>query len=552
MKNQSSLPLTTKYAPDSTYIESPTNQEWLDGVEPGYTLPAKWWNYLMQLMTETNVTAKSDINSVLNELKSVLTAASITVDPGVENQLLAAINQFLALKANLDSPSFTGTPSLPTGTIAVKQAVDNNTTAVATTSFVLSQAAATAPLAPAVTAVIGTSTRFARMDHVHPTNFTATATDIKMDGTQSVGALTTFPRADHVHPTDTSRAPTSHASAATTYGVASASNYGHALAGATSPAANGTAAVGTDNGKFARDGHVHPANFTATATDIKMDGTQSVGALTTFPRADHVHPTDTSRAPTVSPTFTGTVTVPVGVNPTDAVQKSQLPAATVVSSPHRIVLSGVQTYNWTCPVGVTKILLTACGAGGNAASLSINSGSGGAGSWCRDTVITVVPGTVYTFTLSNTVASTITGSGFSTVTFGRGGNGGISVGGAGGTGTYNTGGAGAAIAVGGAGGGGLGGVGNSYGGGGTAGPSGSIVGSPGPALGNGYLSGPGGYGGSGMTIAAQPGGAGGGGGGGNSTVNPGANGGFGGGGGSPYGNTAAGGTGGAPFFTWNF
>jgi len=207
MKNQSSLPLTTKYAPDSTYIEPPTNQEWLDGVEPGYTLPAKWWNYLMQLMTETNVTAKSDINSVLNELKSVLTAASITVNPVVENQLLAAINQFLALKSNLDSPSFTGTPSLPTGTTAVKQSVDDNTSKIATTSFVLSQAAGTAPLAPAVTAVIGTSTRFARMDHVHPANFTATATDIKMDGTQSVGALTTFPRADHVHPTDTSRAP---------------------------------------------------------------------------------------------------------------------------------------------------------------------------------------------------------------------------------------------------------------------------------------------------------------------------------------------------------
>lgn len=63
------------------------------------------------------------------------------------------------------------------------------------------------PLAPAVTAAVGTSTLTARQDHVHPTNFTATATDIKMNGTQSVGTLTTFPRADHVHPTDTSRAP---------------------------------------------------------------------------------------------------------------------------------------------------------------------------------------------------------------------------------------------------------------------------------------------------------------------------------------------------------
>ena len=61
------------------------------------------------------------------------------------------------------------------------------------------------PISPAVTAVVGTSTLVARQDHVHPTNFTSTVTDIKMNGTQSVGILTTFPRADHVHPIDSSR-----------------------------------------------------------------------------------------------------------------------------------------------------------------------------------------------------------------------------------------------------------------------------------------------------------------------------------------------------------
>jgi len=71
-----------------------------------------------------------------------------------------------------------------------------------------STGAAATPLAPAVTALVGTATKFAREDHVHPTNFTATATDIKMNGTQAVGTLVTFPRADHVHPTDTSRQAT--------------------------------------------------------------------------------------------------------------------------------------------------------------------------------------------------------------------------------------------------------------------------------------------------------------------------------------------------------
>lgn len=51
-------------------------------------------------------------------------------------------------------------------------------------------------------------------------------------------------------------------------------------------------------------------NFETTAANIKMDGTQSLGTLETVPRADHVHPTDTSRAPLASPTFTGTVVLP--------------------------------------------------------------------------------------------------------------------------------------------------------------------------------------------------------------------------------------------------
>jgi hypothetical protein len=42
----------------------------------------------------------------------------------------------LRLKADLASPTFTGTPTLPTGTVAVTQSAGNNTTAIATTAFV--------------------------------------------------------------------------------------------------------------------------------------------------------------------------------------------------------------------------------------------------------------------------------------------------------------------------------------------------------------------------------------------------------------------------------
>jgi len=70
-----------------------------------------------------------------------------------------------------------------------------------------------------------------------------------MDGTASPGASSTktFSKSDHVHPTDTSRAPTNHASSATTYGVGNSSNYGHLkLSDSTSSTdgtSNGTAAT---------------------------------------------------------------------------------------------------------------------------------------------------------------------------------------------------------------------------------------------------------------------------------------------------------------------
>jgi hypothetical protein len=45
----------------------------------------------------------------------------------------------------------------------------------------------------------------------------------------------------------------------------------------------------------------------ATATPL-MDGTAAVGVATKYAREDHIHPTDTSRAPVASPTFTGAIT----------------------------------------------------------------------------------------------------------------------------------------------------------------------------------------------------------------------------------------------------
>ena len=57
---------------------------------------------------------------------------------------------------------------------------------------------------------------------------------------------------------------------------------------------------------------VVPAPPAASSTTPLMDGTAAVGNATTYARADHAHPSDTSRAPLASPAFTGTPSLPTG------------------------------------------------------------------------------------------------------------------------------------------------------------------------------------------------------------------------------------------------
>jgi hypothetical protein len=67
------------------------------------------------------------------------------------------------LASNVTASSLTSFGTDPT---ANTQAVDNNSTKIATTAFVLGQASASPP-AMSGTAAVGTSTRYARADHVH-------------------------------------------------------------------------------------------------------------------------------------------------------------------------------------------------------------------------------------------------------------------------------------------------------------------------------------------------------------------------------------------------
>jgi hypothetical protein len=88
-------------------------------------------------------------------------------------------------RAPLAAPTFTGVPAAPTA------AVDTNTTQLATTAYVVAQASAATPLVDG-TAAVGTSLRYARADHVHPTDTTRAALNSpSFTGTPSLPTGTT-------------------------------------------------------------------------------------------------------------------------------------------------------------------------------------------------------------------------------------------------------------------------------------------------------------------------------------------------------------------------
>jgi hypothetical protein len=63
----------------------------------------------------------------------------------------------IATKADLSSPTFTGTPTLPTGTIAVTQATATSSTTLATTAFVQAVAQTLFPVGAIYTATVSTN-----------------------------------------------------------------------------------------------------------------------------------------------------------------------------------------------------------------------------------------------------------------------------------------------------------------------------------------------------------------------------------------------------------
>jgi hypothetical protein len=128
-----------------------------------YTYNDRTWTWSGEVWTPNRAqyTANRDI---ISDGDGYLVAATTSAaEVGYLAGVTSSIQSQLDDKAPLASPTFTGEPAAPTAN------VDQNDTAIATTAFVVGQAASATPLSDG-TAAAGTSLRYARADHVHPTD----------------------------------------------------------------------------------------------------------------------------------------------------------------------------------------------------------------------------------------------------------------------------------------------------------------------------------------------------------------------------------------------
>jgi hypothetical protein len=94
-------------------------------------------------------------SSTIASLPTSVSANTASISTNISD--IATLNTSLNDKANLNSPSFTGTPSLPTGTTGITQTTGDNSTKLATTAFVAASITASSAGLSSVGAISGTS-----------------------------------------------------------------------------------------------------------------------------------------------------------------------------------------------------------------------------------------------------------------------------------------------------------------------------------------------------------------------------------------------------------
>ena len=290
-------------------------------------------------------------------LKAPLASPALTGSPTAptpataDNSTLIATTAYIKnqLYATLASPALTGTPTAPTANFG------DNTILIANTAFVQAAMSATgfgydaAAIPGGSTVSIDTATIPTGL-YVVTTNNTGTKPTGYTTGFLLVSRGTGSTKVHQIYFDDSTARTFSraYASAAWTSWRETAYTDSPALTGTpTAP----TAAIDTSTTQIATTGFV---TGQASNTNPTMAGTATPGTSTRFSRQDHVHPTDTTRAPLVSPGFSGVPTAPTASPNTNTIQIATTAYADAIAALKANISNPAFTGNVTVSGGLSS------------------------------------------------------------------------------------------------------------------------------------------------------------------------------------------------------
>lgn len=256
------VPAVCDYGSAAVYRALPTAEQLRNGVIPLDSLPAAWWNCMWNDTNKSINCARYALGSMIDEINTVLTNAGVCVNPDCVNQLYQAIDKMKAI----------------TGTATVAGSVKSCD-------------------APGMVSIDACGYMTANCVG-NANNLTTTAHTIvgAINELKCVYDCCTTALGNCLNAINNAKAPVNHASALTTYGVGSATDYGHLKVSDTYNTIVGCACDGVAASQYA----IACVYYEAMQHSITLGdtagcplGTASAGSALTAARSDHVHPMPT-------------------------------------------------------------------------------------------------------------------------------------------------------------------------------------------------------------------------------------------------------------------
>ena len=248
------------YATSAVYCDLPTPEQLASGVKPLDSLPAAWWNKMWNMINCSVNQARGAVGSFITELNNVLAGAGICPNCVCTDQLYQAIDR---IRQTIGNATVAG--AVKSSTTPGMVSIDNN-------GFMTA-------------------------------NCVGNATQLATSARTLVGAVnelkTTYDTCfGNVSTTLGGKAPTSHASSATTYGVGTSANYGHLrISGTYTSDLSDTGMAASQTALY--NVYNYATQISAAAIGLGNIagcplGTASAGTAGTAARSDHVHPLQTN------------------------------------------------------------------------------------------------------------------------------------------------------------------------------------------------------------------------------------------------------------------